>query len=53
MAYAIGGILLLLGIVLYAVVETRRELRQDQQQFEKTERGSVLDRAGARPTARS
>jgi hypothetical protein len=40
MAYALGGILLLLGVVLYATVETRFELRRDQQQLEKTEGGS-------------
>jgi hypothetical protein len=40
MAYALGGILLLAGVVLYAAVETRFELRRDQQQLEKTERGS-------------
>jgi hypothetical protein len=40
MAYALGGILLLAGVVLYATVETRFELRRDQQQLEKTERGS-------------
>ena len=36
MAYALGGILLLVGVVLYATVETRFELRRDQQQLEET-----------------
>ena len=43
MAYAVGGILLLAGVVFYAAVETRFELRRDQQQIEKTERGSGAD----------
>jgi hypothetical protein len=30
MAYAVGGIVFLLGVVGYAAVETRLELRQDQ-----------------------
>jgi hypothetical protein len=46
MAYALGGILLLVGVVLYATVETRFELRRDQQQLESTERGSGIDRLG-------
>jgi hypothetical protein len=36
MTYALGGILLLVGVVLYATVETRFELRRDQQQLEET-----------------
>jgi hypothetical protein len=32
MAYAMGGIVFLLGVVGYAAIETRRELRHDQQQ---------------------
>jgi hypothetical protein len=34
MAYAVGGIVFLLGVMGYATVETRRELRQDQQQLD-------------------
>jgi hypothetical protein len=36
MTFALGGILLLVGVVLYATVETRFELRRDQQQLEET-----------------
>ena len=36
MAYAVGGILLLVGVILYATAETRFELRRDQQQLEET-----------------
>jgi hypothetical protein len=46
MAYAVGGILLLGGVVLYAALETGFELRRDQQQLEKTERGWGADRLG-------
>jgi len=46
MAYALGGILLLVSVVLYAAVETRFELRRDQQYLEKTERGSGADFPG-------
>ena len=46
LAYALGGILLMLGVVLYATVETRFELRRDQQQLESTEGGSGVDRLG-------
>ena len=46
MAYALGGILLLAGVVFYAAVETRFELRRDQQQLENVERGSGIDRLG-------
>jgi hypothetical protein len=38
MAYAVGGISVLLGVVIYAALETRRELRHDQQQLAEAER---------------
>jgi hypothetical protein len=44
MVYALGGILLLVGVMLYATVETGFDLRRDQQQLKKTERGSGADR---------
>jgi hypothetical protein len=44
MAYALGGGLFLVGIVVYAAVETRRELRFDRQQLAAEERTSNLDR---------
>ena len=42
MAYAVGGLLFLLGIVGYAAVETRRELLHDRQQIAQAEKGSGL-----------
>jgi hypothetical protein len=38
MAYAVGGIVFLLGVVGYATVETRRELRHDQKKLAEAER---------------
>jgi hypothetical protein len=38
MAFAGGGILVLVGIVLYAAVETRLELRNDRQQLTDAEK---------------
>ena len=49
MAYALGGILLLAGVILYATAETGFELRRDQQQAEKMERGSALIAWGRYP----
>jgi hypothetical protein len=46
MAYAVGGLLFLLGIVGYAAVETWRELLHDQQQIAQAEKGSGIDRPG-------
>ena len=44
MAYALGGGLFLVGIVVYAAVKTRLELRLDQQQLAAEERTLDLDR---------
>ncbi len=38
MAYAVGGIVFLLGVVGYAAVETRRELRHDQRLLAEAEK---------------
>jgi hypothetical protein len=46
MAYALGGVVLLGGVILYATVETRFELRRDQQQLQKMVRDSGTDRPG-------
>jgi hypothetical protein len=43
MAYAVGGIVCLLGVVGYAAIETRRELRHDQQQLAETERPAAIN----------
>jgi hypothetical protein len=45
MAYGVGGILFLLCVVGYAAVETRLELRHDQQQMAEAETSSGVDHA--------
>ena len=43
MAYAVGGGLFLVGIVVYAAVETRFELRHDKQRLATEERTSNIN----------
>ena len=49
MAYAVGGIVFLLGVVGYAAIETWLELRHDQQQMAEAETSSGVDHPGMLP----
>jgi hypothetical protein len=46
MAYAVGGGLFLIGIVVYAAVETRFELRHDMQRLAAEDRTSNINHPG-------
>jgi hypothetical protein len=43
MAYAVGGIVFLLGVVGYAAIESHRELRHDQQLLAEAEKTATIN----------